>query len=53
MVHTAVSLIPDCLKEQPVIFSMDDTMSEKTGKHFEYCSVDLFGNLKGYAENYK
>jgi hypothetical protein len=39
MVRTAVSLIPDCLKEQPVIFSMDDTMTEKTGKHFEYCSV--------------
>ena len=39
MVRTAVSLIPDCLKEQPVIFSMDDTMAEKTGEHFEYCSV--------------
>jgi hypothetical protein len=31
MVRTAVSLIPDCLKEQPVIFSMDDTMTEKQG----------------------
>ena len=39
MVHTAVSVIPDCLKEQPVIFSTDDTMAEKTGEHFEYCSV--------------
>ena len=39
MVHTAVSLIPDCLKEQPVILSADDTMTEKTGEHFECCSV--------------
>ena len=39
MVHTAVSLIPDYLKEQPVILSADDTMTEKTGEHFECCSV--------------
>ena len=43
MVHTAVSLIPDCLKEQPVILSADDTMTEKSGEHFEHCSV-LFGH---------
>ena len=39
MLHTAVSLIPDCVKEQPIIFSVDDTMTEKSGEHFEYCSV--------------
>jgi hypothetical protein len=36
MVHMAVLVIHDCLKEQPVIFSADDTMTEKTGGHFEY-----------------
>ena len=34
MVHTAVSLIPDCLKEQPVIVSADDTMTEKNRRTF-------------------
>ena len=51
MVHTAVSLIPDCLKEQPVIFSMDDTMAEKTGEHFEYCSV-LFDHAAHNGSSY-
>ena len=51
MVRTAVSLIPDCLKEQPVIFSMDDTMTEKTGKHFEYCSV-LFDHAAHNGSSY-
>ena len=30
MVHTAVSLIPDCLKEQPVILSADDTEAKES-----------------------
>ena len=51
MVRTAVSLIPDCLKEQPVIFSMDDTMAEKTGEHFEYCSV-LFDHAAHNGSSY-
>ena len=51
MVHTAVSLIPDCLKEQPVILSADDTMTEKTGEHFEYCSV-LFDHAAHNGSSY-
>ena len=51
MVHTAVSLIPDCLKEQPVILSADDTMTEKSGEHFEYCSV-LFDHAAHNGSSY-
>ena len=51
MVHTAVSLIPDCLKEQPVILSADDTMTEKTGEHFECCSV-LFDHAAHHGSSY-
>ena len=51
MVHTAVSLIPDCLKEQPVILSADDTMTEKTGEHFECCSV-LFDHAAHNGSSY-
>ncbi len=51
MVHTAVSLIPDCLKEQPVILSADDTMTEKSGEQFEYCSV-LFDHAAHNGSSY-
>ena len=51
MVHTAVSLIPDRLKEQPVILSVDDTMTEKTGEHFECCSV-LFDHAAHNGSSY-
>ena len=51
MVNTAVSLIPDCLKEQPVILSADDTMTEKTGEHFECCSV-LFDHAAHNGSSY-
>jgi len=51
MVHTAVSLIPDCLKEQPVILSVDDTMTEKSGEQFEYCSV-LFDHAAHNGSSY-
>ena len=51
MVHTAVSLIPDRLKEQPVILSADDTLTEKTGEHFECCSV-LFDHAAHNGSSY-
>ena len=51
MVHTAVSLIPDCLEEQPVILSADDTMTEKSGEHFECCSV-LFDHAAHNGSSY-
>jgi hypothetical protein len=51
MVHTAVSLIPDCLNEQPIILSADDTMTEKTGEHFECCSV-LFDHAVHNGSSY-
>ncbi len=51
MVHTAASLIPDCLKEQPVILSADDTMTEKSGEQFEYCSV-LFDHAAHNGSSY-
>ena len=38
MVRTAVSLIPENLSKQSVILSIDDTMIEKYGEHFEYRS---------------
>jgi hypothetical protein len=51
MVRTLISLIPDCLKEQPVILSADDTMTEKTGEHFECCSV-LFDHAAHNGSSY-
>ncbi len=51
MVHTAASLIPDCLKEHPVILSADDTMTEKSGEQFEYCSV-LFDHAVHNGSSY-
>ncbi len=51
MVHTVVSLIPECLKEQSVILSADDTMTEKSGKQFEYCSV-LFDHAAHNGSSY-
>ena len=38
MVRLAISLIPENLSKQSVILSIDDTMIEKYGEHFEYRS---------------
>lgn len=35
MVRTAISLIPENLAAQSIILSIDDTMTEKFGDHFE------------------
>ena len=37
-VSKAVRAIPGSLEEQPLFLSIDDTMVEKSGKHFELCS---------------
>lgn len=39
MIRILISLIPHTLRKQPIILSIDDTMTEKYGDHFEYCSV--------------
>jgi len=51
MVRTAISLIPDFLKKQAVILSVDDTMIEKYGDHFECCSV-LFDHAAHNGSSY-
>ncbi len=37
-VSKAVRAVPGSLEEQPLFLSIDDTMVEKSGKHFELCS---------------
>ena len=37
MLKTTLSLIPETLISQPIILSIDDTMIEKSGNHFEHC----------------
>ena len=51
MVRTALSLIPDKLLEQLIILSIDDTMVEKYGEHFENRSK-LFDHAEHNGSNY-
>lgn len=51
MVRTAVSLIPENLSKQSLILSIDDTMIEKYGRHFEYCS-SLFDHAAHNGSSY-
>ncbi|MDE5753807.1 MAG: transposase [Oscillospiraceae bacterium] len=51
MMRLAISLIPKALKEQPIILSVDDTVTEKYGEHFEYCSV-LFDHAAHHGSLY-
>ena len=51
MMRLAVSLIPETLKEQLIILSIDDTVTEKYGEHFEYCSV-LFDHAAHHGSFY-
>ena len=37
-VSKAVRAVPGPLEEQPLFLSIDDTMIEKSGRHFELCS---------------
>ena len=45
MVRTALTVIPEKLSEQTIILSIDDTMVEKYGEHFENREL-LFDHAK-------
>jgi len=47
----AVRAIPDSLETQPIFLSIDDTMIEKSGKHFELCSK-LYDHAAHNDSNY-
>ena len=51
MVRTALSVIPEELIEQMIILSIDDTMVEKYGEHFENREL-LFDHAKHNGSNY-
>ena len=50
-VSKAVRVIPGSLDEQPVFLSIDDTMVEKSGRHFELCSK-LYDHAAHNGSNY-
>ena len=51
MVRTALTVIPEKLSEQTIILSIDDTMVEKYGEHFENREL-LFDHAKHNGSNY-
>lgn len=50
-VSKAVQAVPGSLEEQPLFLSIDDTMIEKSGKHFELCSK-LYDHAAHNGSNY-
>jgi hypothetical protein len=50
-VSKAVRAVPAPLEEQPLFLSIDDTMIEKSGKHFELCSK-LYDHAAHNGSNY-
>ena len=50
-VSKAVRAVPGPLEEQPLFLSIDDTMIEKSGKHFELCSK-LYDHAAHNGSNY-
>lgn len=50
-VSKAVEAVPGSLEEQPLFLSIDDTMVEKSGKHFELCSK-LYDHAAHNGSNY-
>ena len=50
-VSKAVQAVPGSLEEQPLFLSIDDTMVEKSGKHFELCSK-LYAHAAHNGSNY-
>lgn len=50
-VSKAVQVVPGSLEEQPLFLSIDDTMIEKSGKHFELCSK-LYDHAAHNGSNY-
>lgn len=51
MVRTALSLIPETLLKEMIILSIDDTMVEKYGEHFENREL-LFDHARHNGSNY-
>ena len=45
-VSKAVRAVPGSLEEQPLFLSLDDTMIEKSGKHFELCSKSIMSIIQ-------
>lgn len=50
-VSKAVQAVPSHLERQPLFLSIDDTMVEKSGKHFELCSK-LYDHAAHNGSNY-
>ncbi len=50
-VSKAVRAVPGSLEEQPLFLSIDDTMVENSGKHFELCSK-LYDHAAHNGSNY-
>ena len=50
-VSKAVRAVPGPLEEQPLFLSIDDTMVENSGKHFELCSK-LYDHAAHNGSNY-
>ena len=50
-ISKAVRAVPGPLEEQPLFLSLDDTMIEKFGKHFELCS-QLYDHAAHNGSNY-
>ena len=50
-VSKAVQTVPGTLAEQPIFLSIDDTMIEKSGNHFELCSK-LYDHAAHNGSNY-
>ena len=50
-VSKAIRAVPTPLEGQPIFLSIDDTMVEKSGKHFELCSK-LYDHAARNSSNY-
>lgn len=47
----AIRVVPDSLYKHPLFLSIDDTMVEKSGSHFELCS-NLYDHASHNGSNY-
>ena len=51
LLRKGLSIVPSELRKQAVVLSIDDTMAEKSGEKFEYCSK-LFDHAAHNGSNY-
>lgn len=51
LVQAALSIVPEQLRRQAIVLSIDDTMAEKFGKKFEHCSK-LYDHAAHNGSNY-